>query len=85
MQDCGGRRAHGEIEPGFSDRLRRGNGTGTAGDIDIQLVLLPVTHALCDKDEQIAAFGNPREREMDGFLVLRKDEAGQGETARGNS
>jgi len=76
LKDRGRRRAHAEIEPSFSDRLRRGHGTGTAGDVDIEPVLLPEAHALGDKGEQIAALGDPRQSKMNSFLVLRKYEAG---------
>jgi hypothetical protein len=76
LKDRSRRRAHAEIETGFSDRLRRSDGTGTAGDVDIEPVLLPETHAFGDKGEQIAALGYPRQRKMDSFLVLRKYEAG---------
>ena len=72
LKDRGRRRAHAEIETSFSNRLRRRDRTGAAGDVDIEPVLLPKAHALGDKDEQIAALGDPRQREMDGFLVAQR-------------
>jgi hypothetical protein len=42
-------------------------------------VLLPKTHALGDEGEQIAAFGYPRQRELDRFLILSEDEARTGD------
>src|SRR5882762_8403669 len=85
LQDRSRRRGHAEIEPGLADRLCGGDRARSAGDLDIEPMLLPEAHALGDKGEQIAALGNPRQGELDRFPVLGEDEARSGDGAGGDA
>src|SRR3982074_1526653 len=85
LRDRSRRRGHAEIEPGLADRLCGGDRARSAGDLDIEPMLLPESHALGDKGEQIAALGNPGQGELDPFPVLGEDEARSGDAAGGDA
>jgi hypothetical protein len=70
LQHRNRRGGHAEIQPALADRLNCSHRPRTARYVDIEPELVPKTHTLCDKGEQIAAFGDSRKRRLDDGCAM---------------
>src|SRR6202022_1292062 len=67
----------------YTDRLRGGERSRSARNLDVEPVFVPEAHTLGDESEEAAALRHPGQGEFDRLLVLGEDQAGESDAPCG--